>query len=331
MINNDTVHRVLGSLERFAPAEEAVLAGFREGVVKRRRRRQVASVVGVAAAASLVALGVFLVSPGKGGQPPAPPPAAAPPNTPEVKISPPPPAPALPFTVTGLPGGYQLQAWEVSPTEGSAQFVGTKDFQTIVVWISAEPRDPVQGATEEPTTIAGRPGMIRRLPPDAEQQLIWQLADGRWAMVGGHAPTVSLAALRNVADNLSLTPTPLTTRLVLGVLPGGYQVANWSGAGSVMICRGSAPAGRGHQPADDCVSLTIKEGTAPATEPTKSKTDIVEIPIDQLKVVNGVSTRATADGTTVVAQLDAGHWVQASSRGAGVDLLREVASTSGIK
>jgi hypothetical protein len=174
--------------------------------------------------------------------------------------------------------------------------------------------------------------VIRRFAPGrAEPQLIWQLADGRWAMVGGRAPTVSLAALRNVADNLSLTPTPLPTAFVLGVLPDGYQVANWSGAASVMICRGSVPAGRGHRPADDCVSLAINEGTAPATEPVKSGTDIVEVPIDQVKVVNGVSTRATAAGTTVVAQLDAGHWVGAYSRGAGADLLREVASTIGIK
>jgi hypothetical protein len=147
MINNDAVHRALGSLERFAPAEEAVLAGFREGVVKRRRRRQVGSVVGVTGAAGLVALGAVLVSPDQGSDQA---PVAAQPTTSEVKIAKPPAPPALPFTVAGLPSGYQLDAWDVSATEASAQFVGTKDFQTIVVWTSAAPRDPVEGATEEP-------------------------------------------------------------------------------------------------------------------------------------------------------------------------------------
>ena len=337
MINNDTVHRALGSLERFAPAEEAVLAGFREGVVKRRRRRQVASVVGATGAAGLVALGVVLVSPNKGSDQA---PVAAQPTTSEVRIAKPPAPPALPFTVAGLPDGYRLDAWDVSATEASAQFVGTKDFQTIVVWTSAARRDPVEGATEEPATIAGRPGVIRRFDPGrAEQQLIWQLADGRWAMVGGRAPTVSLAMLRAVADSLTVTPTPLTAPVALGVLPDGYQVASWNGGGtgpvggSATLCRGAAESGRGHQLPADCISLSTHEGTAPATVVKKKRTatEFVEEPVDQVKVVNGVSTRATADGTTVFAQLDAEYWTQAHSQAAGVELLREVVSTTGIK
>ena len=54
--------------------------------------------------------------------------------------------------------------------------------------------------------------------------------------------------------------------------------------------------------------------------------DLVEVPVTQERVVNGVATRASADGTTVFAQLDAGHWAQGYSEAAGVDLLRQAVS-----
>jgi hypothetical protein len=337
MIDND-VTRAFGSLERFAPAEDAVLAGFRDGVGKRRRRHQAGSVVAVAAAAGAVALGVVLVSPGTGGQAPntAGGPPASPTSPAEVTIATAPAPPALPFTVAGLPAGYRLDAWDVSPNESSAQYVGDKDFQVVVVWVSKEPHEAVPGATDEPTTVAGRPATLRRFDPNrAEQQLLWQLDDGRWVLVGGRAPQVPLAALRTVAENLSFTPTPLPVSVPLTVLPDGYQVASWNGGGteptgSLMLCR-AVPASRRTQPAPDCLSLSQGQGTAPlVTLGKRSATQTYEIPIDQAKVVNGVTTRATADGTLVVAQLDANRWVQAYSKGAGVDVLRNVI-TSGIK
>lgn len=341
MINNDSVHRALDSLERYAPAEDNVLAGFHEGVARRRRRRQVGSVLGVAGAAALVALGVVLVSPGKGGDQPAGQNQAAAPPTTSVKVAKPVPAPALPFTVSGLPAGYQLDAWETSPNEGSAQYVGSKDFQTIVVWLSTNPRPAKAGGdTEEATTIAGRPGTIRRLAPDQkETQLVWQLADGRWVMVGGRAPTVQLAALRTVAESLTLTPTQLPAMVPLNVLPDGYEVANWNGGGtgapfngSVMLCRSGAMGKRGAEIPADCINVALMKGTAPAnTQGKKGAAEVYDIPVDQEKVVNGVVTRASADGTIVFAQLGADHWAQVFSRAAGVDLLREVASTIDLK
>jgi hypothetical protein len=342
MINNDSVHRALDSLERYAPAEDNVLAGFHEGVARRRKRRQVGSVLGVAGVAGLVALGVVLVIPGKGGdQPAGQNQAAAPPTSAEVKVAKPVPPAALPFTVSGVPAGYELETWEVSPNEGHAQYVGSKDFQAIVVWLSADPRPAKQaGDTEEATTIAGRPGTIRRLEPDQkETQVIWQLADGRWVMVGGRAPTVQLATLRTIADSLTLTPTPLPATVPLNVLPDGYEVADWSGSGKgapygggVTLCRSGDVAKRGVEIPATCVNVSLMDGTAPAnTQGKRGAGETFDIPVDQQKVVNGVTTRATADGTLVFAQLDAGNWVQAFSRGAGVDLLREVASTINLK
>jgi hypothetical protein len=332
MINNDSLSRAFGTLERHAPAEDEVLAGVRTGIVRRRRRRQLASVVGVAAAAGVVALGVVYVTPGRGADHSG---FVGAGTTPATTATPPAP-PALPFTVGWLPDGYQLETWEAGSTDGLAQYGGTKDFQTVVVSIGAKPNDAaVKGDTEEPTTIAGRPGVLRRLTPDSkETQLIWQLGDGRWAMVGGRAPTVSLSMLQRVAESLTVKVTPMPVPFSLTTLPAGYEGATWAGGsgkpmrGSLTLCR-SAVQPRAEVPAD-CVGVTVSDGTAPAVTLMKDRnnpTGQIEIPIDQARTVDGVPTRATADGTMVVAQLDAGHWAQAYSQQAGVDLLRQVVVT----
>ena len=337
MINNDSVRQALGTLERFAPAEDEVLAGLRTGIVRRRKRRQVASVVGVAGAAGMVALGVVYVAPGRGGDGGTPPAATAgtTPTT-SVKIATPPAAPVLPFTVGWTPEGYSSQIWEAGRTDGSVQYTGTKDFQAVVVWISAKPRPAAQdGDSEEPTTVAGRTGVIRRLAPDSkETQFIWQLDDGRWAMVGGRAPTVQLATLRRVAESVTTKPTPLTAPFSLTTLPDGYQVASWSGgsdqpfSGSLTICRTVSEPLAGTL-APDCIGVSLHDGTAPAVTLRKDSSlkNPQEIPMDREQVIDGVLTRAPADGTEAVAQVDAGHWASAVSQAAGVDLLRQVVAS----
>jgi hypothetical protein len=279
-----------------------------------------------------LALGAVYLSPSRGASSTGF--VAATPAAPAKKT--PPAPPSLPFTAGWIPDGYQLETWAAGSTDGSAQYVGSKDFQTVVVWISAHARDAQAGDTEEPTTIAGRPGVLRRLTPDArETQLIWQLADGRWAMVGGRAPTVPLATLRHVADSLVLKPTQVQAPFSLATLPDGYQVASWMGGigrgpanGSVTLCRSAVELRTGALPAD-CVSVAAGEGTAPAEVLMKQagKPEPLAIPIDQALTVDGVPTRATADGHTAVAQLDPGHWAQATSQGAGADLLRQVAAS----
>jgi len=339
MIDNGLLRQALVERERHAPSEADVLAGFRAGVMTRQRRRQAATVVGVAGAASVVAVGVFVAAgrPGEQRGPAQAPPGATSSSSSVVPV--PPAAPALPFSVGFLPAGYQLDAWQVGPAEGSAQYFGGKDFETIVVWISAEPRDAVKGASDEPTTVAGRSAVLRRLAPDrAETQLIWQLADGRWAMVGGRAPTVSLQTLRSVAEQLSPAPTPLRARLGIAAMPEGYLVHSWHGGGSqatgsLTLCR-SAGAVRAGEPSEDCIHVNLVEGTAPASLGEKSRANVeqvIQVPLDQEQVVNGVLTRATADGRNVVAQLDPGHWVQAFSVKADVGLLRELASTAFVR
>jgi hypothetical protein len=319
MIDTDSLRHALGALEAHTPAEGEVLAGFRAGVVRRRRHRQLASVVGVAGLAGAVALGVVLVSPGQQspGQ------TIAPATSIAVAKPPPTPRPALPFTVGWVPDGYTLGSWETGVRESSAQYSGSKDFQTIVVWISAEPRPVPAGAHDQPTTIAGRPGVVRKIPPDtAETQLIWQRADGRWAMVGGRVPTVPLAALTHVAESLTATPTPLPVAFTLRTVPDGYRVSGWSAGDSVRLCRSVTDPG-----AADCIGLSLRSGAAPRTTQLKrADASVAEVPVDRERTVGGVPTRADATGMTVFAQVDAGHWVYAFSARAGADLLREAAT-----
>ncbi|GAB3434144.1 hypothetical protein [Actinophytocola sediminis] len=327
MIDNDELRQAFGSLERHAPAEENVLTGVYQGIHRRRRRRQIGSVAAVAGVASLTALSVVLVSgPGQGtetqdgtslGVAAAPPPATAP------------APPALPFTAGWLPKGYTLNAWDVDETAGSAQYTGAGDFQTVVVWISDQPREAPQGAVDEPATIAGQQGTVRELAPAGSQtQLIWQLADGRWAMVGGVVPTVPLDALHRVAKHVGAQPSPLDVELGLRGLPDGYQVAGWTGStptdGSVTLCQSDVEL-RGDERPADCITMSMKTGTAPATviaPRTPKDQPPVKVPVDQEEVVDGVVTRTTADGVVAIAQVDPGHWVQAYSEQAGDDALR---------
>jgi hypothetical protein len=323
MIDNETLRHAFGELERHAPAEGEVLAGFRAGVVRRRRRRQVASVVGVGGTACLVALGVMLVAPGRTGQQPTAP--AAP--TTATKVANPPAPPALPFTVGWLPDGYRLDTWEAGTAESSAQYVGSKDFQTVVVEVGSTRPAVIAGEKNQPTTIAGRLGVIRTVPPDtAETQLIWQLADGRWAMVGGRMPTVPMTALAHVAESLAATPTPMAVPFGLRTVPDGYQVVSWIDGASVLLCRPPVDV-RSPVPPSGCITLSLRSGTAPAGTPSKNRDgSLLENPVDREQVVNRVPTRASADGMTVFAQVDGGHWVSAFSWYVGAQLLREVAT-----
>jgi hypothetical protein len=337
MIDTESVRRALGSLERFAPAETEVLAGFRAGVVRRRRRRQLASKAGVTAAAAAVALGVVVVvAPDRGPVRVAAPPASSTAPEPTVAIANPPAPPALPFTVGWVPDGYTLDAWGAGSADSSAQYVGTKDLEAVVVSISTQPREVIEGATREPIEIAGLTGVLQRLPQGDDVQLIWRLADGRWAMVGGMSPPVPLDALRRVAENLSTEPTPVTVPWSLSTVPEGYRVARWSG-GALLHASLTMCPGETQEPAVSCVGVTVQEGTAPAVTQRKNRTaadaptdkeTVIDVPVDQELVVDGVRTRATADGTLVYAQLDPEHWVSVYSEAAGVDMLREVAASA---
>jgi len=332
MIDNDSLTRALTALERYAPAEDAVLAGFRDEIRRRRRRRQVVSVAGVAVAASLVALGVVLVAPGRGADRGGSPPATAPPPSTATTRPNPPASPALPFTASSLPAGYTFDTWYISRAWSSASWVGKADFEQVVVDLRGSPQQGGEYLVDEPTTIAGRPGRFRKLAPDKGLvEFIWQLEDGRWFVVSGSQQKVGLPALRAVAEGLTPQPTPVPapSGLALGQLPDGYQVNIQSGKGplfiSMMLCRNTPDLSAG-TPAD-CIGITVSEGVAPAYQEGRGRDGVdIRIPVDQESVVGGVSSRASADGTLVYRQLDAGHWAVVNSEGAGVGLLRQVAS-----
>lgn len=331
MIDNESLTRALTALERYAPSEDAVLAGFRDGVRRRRRRHQVVSVAGVAVAASLVALGVVLVAPGRGADRGGAPPATAPPVTTTIKPNPVAP-PMLPFTASSLPAGYIFDTWYISRAWSSASWVGKGDFEQVVVDLRESPQQGGEYLVDEPTTIAGRPGRFRKLAPDKGLvELIWQREDGQWFIVSGSERKVGLPALRAVAEGLTPQPAPVPapSGLALGQLPDGYQMNIQSGKGplfiSMVLCRDTPDLSAG-TPAD-CIGITVSEGVAPAYQEGRGRDGVTtRIPVDQESVVGGVSSRTSADGTLCYRQLDAGHWAVVDSRGAGVGLLRQVAS-----
>lgn len=337
MIDTGSVERALGSLERLAPDEGEVLAGFRQRVARRRRRRQVAGVAGVAGTATAVAVGVVFALPDRGadqGGTAAPPPASSspsssPPSSTAATVL---PAPELPFTVAWLPPGYTLARWDVTDAVTYAYYEAepdaqTGDIPTVMVGASAaRPEDPA-GAVAEPTTVGGHPGVLQRMTVGT--QFMWQFPGGPWIVVGTR-DEMPEARLRRMAESVALRPTSLAVEVGLTRLPDGYQVARSSDQGveSVVLtlCRAgvdpTGPAG------DQCLNVRMSGGTAPTEIPTRDDTTMTMVPVDREQVVDGVPTRATADGKTVVAQVGAEHWVEVSTTAGDTSLLRSVAAAA---
>jgi hypothetical protein len=338
MIDTGSVERVLGSLERLAPDEGAVLAGFRQRVALRRRRRQVASVVGVAGTATAVAAGVVFALPDRAADPGGTPTVSA--ASPPASSSPPSsskaqtvlPAPELPFTVAWLPPGYTLARWDVSDAVTYAYYETEPDAQTgevptIMVGASAARTEDPAGAVSEPTTIGGHPGVLQRMTIGT--QFMWQFPGGPWVVVGTR-DEMSEDRLRRVAESVALRPTPLAVAVGLTRLPNGYRLARSSDQGveSVMLtlCRaGVDPVG---PVGDQCLDVRVVEGTAPTEIPKRDGTKMDMEPVDREEVVDGVLTRATADGKTVVAQVGEEHWVEVSTMAGDTSLLRPVAAAT---
>ncbi|HEU5475760.1 MAG TPA: hypothetical protein VFV67_34410 [Actinophytocola sp.] len=326
MIDTESLRDAFGELERHAPDEAAVLTGFRAGVVRRRRRRQLATVTGVAGTVAAVALGVVLAVPGApgGGTGPATSSAAPAAPDPSVRLE-------LPFTVGVPPAGYRPVEWRIGRDLSDVQYHGSHDGETVVVELSTGPRPPTELLSEEPETIAGRPGKLVRLLPDGAQlELSWQLDDGRWFTVRG--PAELLSGLRATAQSLSVRPTPLdpTAGPDFSALPQGYAVAGWLGEGDTLTLATVCPVAK--RLFVDCVRVSLRPGTAPGTTQVKSGGDVLDVPVDRTRVVNGVPTWATADGLVVHAQVDPGHWVRVGPAepvdAADVDLMRAVAAAT---
>jgi hypothetical protein len=331
MIDKASVERALDALERFAPDEDDVLAGFRRGVARRRRRRQVAGVVGAAGTATAVAVGVVLALPDRsddqGGASPVT--AASPsPSTVDTAL----PAPDLLFTVNWLPSGYALARWDVSANLAYAYYETRPDAQTglvptiMVGASSTRPEDPA-GAVTEPTTIDGHPGVIQRM--NVGTQFMWRLPGGMWVVVATR-DAIPETQLRQVAESVAPGPIPLVVPVWVTRLPDGYRLArsvNQDGETvTLTLCRSGVdplgPAG------DECLVVRVLGGTAPAEIPQRRGNEMTSLPVDREKVVDGVLTRATADGKTVVAQVGQEHWVEVTTTAGDKTLLRSVAAAA---
>ena len=79
---------------------------------------------------------------------------------------------------------------------------------------------------------------------------------------------------------------------------------------------------------DQCLDVRVVVGTAPTELPKRDGTKMDMEPVDRGEVVDGVLTRATADGKTVVAQVGEEHWVEVSTMAGDTSLLRSVAAAT---
>jgi hypothetical protein len=113
-------------------------------------------------------------------------------------------------------------------------------------------------------------------------------------------------------------------------LPDGYRVAVTTGERleppvlTFVLCReGVDPLAHiGSQ----CVTVQVLSGTAPSELPVRGSKVEMEPTLGQEEVVDGVPTRATPDGKTVVAQISDDHWVEVSTIDGDASVLRSVAA-----
>ncbi len=288
--------------------------------------------MGVAGTATAVAVGVVFALPDRGADQGGTSTVSAASSPPSSKGDTVLPAPELPFTAAWLPPGYALTRWDVSVAVTYAYYEAEPDTQTgeiptIMVGASAaRPEDPA-GAVSEPTTIGGHSGVLQRMTIGT--QFMWQFPGGQWVVVGTR-DEMAEDQLRRVAESVALRPTSLAVAVGLTRLPDGYRLARSSDQGgeSVMhtLCReGVDPMG---PVGDQCLDVRVMGGTAPAELPMRDDTEIDMVPVDREEVVDGVLTRATADGRTVVAQVGEEHWVEVSTMAGDTSLLRSVAAAT---
>jgi hypothetical protein len=203
----------------------------------------------------------------------------------------------------------------------------TGEVPTVMVGASAaRPEDPA-GAVSEPTTIGGHPGVRQRMTVGT--QFMWQFPGGPWVVVGTR-DEMAEDQLRRVAESVALRPTALAVPVGLTRLPDGYRLARSSDHGvesvTLTLCRaGVDPVG---PVGDQCLDVRVVEGTAPAEVPKRDGTKMEMEPVNREEVVDGVLTRATADGKIVVAQAGDEHWVEVSTMAGDTSLLRAVAAAT---
>lgn len=235
----DQLREALRARESLAPDPEAVLVSAHGRIKRRRARRRVA---GAAAAVAVVMAGTGAgmsllrpsdepgrVEPAAGGDDGAP-------------VA----APALPFTVGGLPADYTLTGWTISDGDSSALYQGKWGDQVQVV---------VSGAAAVPSFGDGAPGYT---PADALR--VQEVVGGRLVTVFAGAGRFGSGDLLRVARSVRFQPTPVPSTLRALRAPRGLDVRQWSGSpgfDDLLLCPPAVPATTPVTADDQCYSVTV--------------------------------------------------------------------------
>lgn len=313
MTDLELLRAELRERETLAPDPNVVLTRTHAVLRRRRTARRAGALVAVAAATTgvLVAGTAFLQ---------AGPPSPVPPAAQATLVS---PAATLPFTIGYLPPGYVIDTWRLTPGDLAVDLVRAGTTGAIMVHI--QDRDPAAGGGGEPRTVNGAPAVLRLV--QSSQELSWELAPGKWAIVSGHKDLVAVAVLQAIADSMTPVPTPVGPSLREISAPPGLQVVFASGGdeegGAVTFC----PAPTMNPDTPGCVNIAFRAGTMPSSVlmpvPGKTKT-LEDVPLAALP---GSPLRVTADGRAATRQLDAGHWLWVTSPDVDPVILRTVASS----
>ena len=301
--------------ETLAPDPNVVLTRTYALLRRRRKARRAGALVAVAVATTgVLVAGTALLQAG------APSPAVpAGPGERTVLVS---PAASLPFTIGHLPVGYVVDTWRLTPGDLAVDLVGPRGTGAISVHI--QDRDPAAGGGGEPRTVNGVPAVLRSV--QSSRELSWELAPGKWAIVGGHKDLVAVDVLQAIADSMTSVPAPVGPSLREISAPPGLKVVFASGGSpedqAVTFCSVATM----DPDTPGCVNIQIHVGALPsslgmAVPGTKTMRDL---PLIALK---DSPLRGTADGRAAARQIDAGHWLAVTSPDVDSAVLRTVASS----
>ncbi len=321
MTDLELLRAELREREALAPDPMLVLAKTHAVLRRKRKTRRTAGMIAVAAATTgVLVVGTTVLN---GGAPqPAIPAASSPQPTQAAHAVPVSPAATLPFTIGHLPAGYVADTWRLTPGDFVVDLAGKHGDPMISVHL--QEADPAAGGGGEPRTVRGVPAVLRQV--QNSQELSWELAPGKWAIVTAHKALVDVEVVQAIADSMTPVPTPVGPSLREISPPPGLKVVFASGGSpedqAVTFCSVATM----NPDTPGCVNIQVHVGTLPASlglavPGTKTMRDALLVPLA------GSALKVTADGRAAARQVDANHWLAATSPDVDSAILRTVAAS----
>ncbi|GAB3570198.1 hypothetical protein GCM10027445_23300 [Amycolatopsis endophytica] len=266
------LRKALRTRESLAPDPEVVLAGAHGRIRRRRTKRRV---VGAAAAVAVtiagVGAGMSLLRPSEDA-----------PRIDAAAGDAPVAAPALPFTVDGLPEGYELTGWTVSDTNASGLYDSPRgDHVEIILSEGTLPEAPAKVPNGRDV------GGYVSSPAGGGAQAQKQIAPGRIVTVLAKLNQLASSKLLDIAGTVRLVPTPVPSTLRALRAPEGLTVRQWTGSDGfdyLVLCPDEVPAAAPTGGDGRCYSVTV-EGRPPSayTTATSKAPPPVTMPVKSVR------------------------------------------------